>query len=150
MSPVILDNKNGFCACSNSVTYWPSIQPSIKKQVHPVEDITLTCGRVEFGAIATPTGSRWMANNYITRSHRQFELVGVRGRQRSVRGSENQLPAEGLGLQDPRLGSLAEWEKKSCSSQRNWGSICCSLFRLQLTSHTQPFHNPSATLSNKV
>ena len=30
------------------------------------------------------------------------------------------------------------------------GSICCSLFNLQLTSHTQYFRNPFATLSNKV
>ena len=34
-------------------------------------------GRVEFGAIATPTGSRWVSNNDITRCHRQFKLVGV-------------------------------------------------------------------------
>ena len=60
------------------VTYWPSTQPSIEKQEHPVEDITLTCGQVEFGADATPTRSRWMSNNYITRCHRQFELIGVR------------------------------------------------------------------------
>ena len=26
--------------------------------------------------------------------------------------------------------------KKYCKRQRNWGSICCSLFSLQLTSHT--------------
>ena len=75
------------------VTYWPPTQPSIKKQVHPVEDIkdiTLTCGRVEISSIVTPTGSRWVSNNYITRCHRQFELVGVQGRQSSVWGSEFQ------------------------------------------------------------
>ena len=49
--------------------------------------ITLTCGRVEFGAIATPTGSRWMSNNYITRCHRQFRLVGVQSRQSTVRAT---------------------------------------------------------------
>ena len=68
----------------------------------------------------------------------------------AVRSSENQLPAEGLGPQDPRLSSPAEWETKCCYSQRNWGSICCSLFSLQVTSHTQPFRNSFATLSNKV
>ena len=26
---------------TNNVTYWPSTQPSIKKQVHPVEDIKI-------------------------------------------------------------------------------------------------------------
>ena len=54
------------------------------------------------------------------------------------RGSENQLPAEGLGPQDPRLSSPAEWER-SAAIVRNLGSICCSLFSLQLASHTQPF-----------
>ena len=67
------------------------------------------------------------------------QLVRVRV---AVRGSENQLPAEGLGPQDPRLSSPAEKEKKCCYSQRNWGSICCSMFSLQLTSHAQPFRNP--------
>ena len=42
------------------VTYWPSTEPSIEKEVHPVEDITLTYGQVEFGVDATPTRSRWM------------------------------------------------------------------------------------------
>ena len=49
------------------VTYWSSTQPSIEKLVHPVEDITLTCGRVEFCADATPTRSSWTSNNYIVR-----------------------------------------------------------------------------------
>ena len=57
----------------------------------------------------------------------------------AVRGSENKLPAEGLGPQGPWLSSPAEWEKKCCYSQRNWGAIYCSLSSLQLTSHTQPF-----------
>ena len=38
------------------------------------------------------------------------QLVGVRV---AVRGSENQLPAEGLGPQDPRLSSPAEWERSA-------------------------------------
>ena len=37
-----------------TVIYWPSID----KQVHPVEDMTLTCGQVEFRADVTPTRSR--------------------------------------------------------------------------------------------
>ena len=54
-----------------------------------VNQETLTCGRVEFGADATPTGSRWSSNNYITRCHWQLGLVavGVRCRQSSVRGA---------------------------------------------------------------
>ena len=38
---------------------------------------SLDRGRVELGANATFTGSRWMSNNYITRCHRQVQLVGV-------------------------------------------------------------------------
>ena len=36
--------------------------------------ITLTCGRVEFGADVTPAESRWGSNNYISRCHRWFEF----------------------------------------------------------------------------
>ena len=79
-------------------------------------NITLTCGRVEFGADATLTGSRWMSNNYITRCNRWFELVGVRGRQSSVR--------------------VAITVRVQFEFQSQLGSICGSLFRLQLTSHT--------------
>ena len=124
--------------CCTVVTYWPSTQPSIKKQVHPVEDITLTYGRVEFGADATPTRSRWMSNNNITQCHRQFELVGGSCSWSSSCSPRQWEPApsKGLGPLDPRLSSPAEWEKKWYYSQRNWGSICCSLFSLQLTSHT--------------
>ena len=93
------------------VKYWPSTEASIKrctcvnqrkKQVHPVEYITLTCGRVESGANATPTRSRWMLNNYITRCHRRFESVGVRRRVRvgvswgTRCQRENQLADRGL------------------------------------------------------
>ena len=125
------------------VTYWPSTQLSIEKQVHSVEDLTLTCRRVEFGADATLTRSRWMSNNYITRCHRQFELVGVRV---AVRGSENQLSAEGLRPQDPWLSSPAEWERSAAKDRRTWGQYVAvySVFNSPLT------HNPFATLSNKV
>ena len=129
---------------SKDVTYWPSTQPSIKKQVHPVEDIRVSPWRVEFGAIAAPTRSRWVSNNYITRCHRQFELESVSWN--SSCSSRQGEPARDRGLaalSDLRLSSPTEWEKKCCYSQRN----CCSLFRLQLTSHTQPFRNP---FENKV
>ena len=93
----------------NTVTYWPSIEPSIKKQVHQVEDITLTCGRVEFGADATPIRSRWSSNNHITGCHRRFELVGVSWS--SSCHSKQWEPARDRGLvafSDPRLSSPAE------------------------------------------
>ncbi len=103
-------------------------------------------GRVEFGAIATPTGSRWMSNNYITGCQRRRELVGV-----SYLEFELQFEAVGTssqqracGPQWPPVEQPSRMRKKCCYSQ---GSICCSLFRLQLTSHTQPFRNP---FENKV
>ena len=44
-------------------------------------NITLTCGRAEFGADATPTGSRWASKNYITRCHRRLGSVSWSPRQ---------------------------------------------------------------------
>ena len=59
-------------------------------------------------------------------------------------------PSRGLRHSGPLVEQPSRMRKKCCYSQRNLGSICCSLFSLQLTFHTQPFHNPFATLSNKV
>ena len=84
----------------NILTLNPAVNQETGASGQRYPGITLTCGRVEFGAIATPTGSRWMSNNYITRCHRRLELVGV-GFRVAVRGSENQLQTEGLGPQDP-------------------------------------------------
>ena len=71
------------------------------------------------------------------------QLVGVRV---AVRGSENQLPAEGLGPQDSQLSSPAEWERSAAIVWGTWGQYVavCSVFNSPLT------HNPFATLSNKV
>ena len=57
-----------------------------------------------------------------------------------VSWSENQL------LRTP-VEQPSRMRKKCCYSQRNLGSICYSLFCLQLNSHTQSFHNP---FENKV
>ena len=73
-------------------------------------------------------------------------LVGV---QVTVQGSENQLQTEGLDPQGPPVEQPSRMRKKCYCSQRNLGSICCSLFRLQLTSHTRPIRNPFATFSRK-
>ena len=89
----------------NILTFDPAVNQETGAFGRRHQDITLTCGRFEFGADATPTRSRWMADNDITRCHGQFESVGVRV---AVRGSENQLPAEGLDPQDPWLSSQAE------------------------------------------
>ena len=120
--------------------------------------ITLYCGRVEFGAIAMPTGSRWMSKTYITRCHRAFGLVGVRGRQSSVRVAVTvrvpvaigdklpqwePAPDRGLGPSGPRLSSPAEWGRSAAIIQRNLGSICSSLCQ----SPTHLSHIPTSTLS---
>ena len=52
-------------------------------------------------------------------------------------------PGRRLGPSGPPVEQPSRMRNKYCYSQRNLGSICCSLFRHQLTSHTQPF----ATLS---
>ena len=84
-------------------------------------------------------GSRWTLNNYITQCHSWSQLVGVRG-------SENQLPAEDLGPQDPRLSRPAEWERSAAKDRGTWGQYVaiCSVSNSPLT------HNPFATLLNKV
>ena len=88
------------------------------------------------------------SNNYISRCHRQFELVGISSVEVrvAVRGSENQLPAEGLGPQDPRLSSPAEWERSASIVRGTRGQYVavCSVSNSPLT------HNLFATLSNKV
>ena len=45
-------------------------------------DLWTWLNSVQMGA---PTRSRLMSNNYITRCHRGLELVGVQGKQSSVR-----------------------------------------------------------------
>ena len=125
------------------VTYWPSTQ------VHPVEDIediTLTSGRVEIGAIATPTGSRCASNNYITRCHRQFELVGVSWSSCCSSRQWEPAPSRGLGPSGPPVEQPIRIRKKCCYSQRNLWSIYCSCS----ASNSPLIHNPFATLSNKV
>ena len=130
------------------VTYWPTTQPSIKKQLHPVEDIkdiTLTCGRVEFGAHATPTRSRWTSNNYIIRCHRRFELVGVSCSWISSCSLKQWEPAPDRGLvpSGPRLSSPAEWERSAAIVRGTWGQYVavCSVSNSLLT------HNPFTNLS---
>ena len=101
-------------------------------------------GWVEFGAIATHKGSRWTSNNDITRCHRHFGLVGVSCSWSLSCSSRQWEPASsrGLGPSGPPVEQPSRKRKKCCYSRRNLGSICCSVFSLQLTSHTQPFRNP--------
>ena len=148
------------------VTYWPSTQLSIKRCTclnnkcirSRYRGITFTLW-TWLNSVQTPTESRWPSKNYITRCHRQFEFVGVRGRQSSVRGSEfqslleircrsdSQLQTEGLGPQDPGWAAHQNEEEVLLLSEELGVNMLQSLFRLQLTSHTQPFRNPFATYS---
>ena len=67
-----------------AVTYWPSAELSNKRCTcvnnwciqSKISGYNLDCGWVELGADVTPTRSRWASNNYITRCHRQVQLVG--------------------------------------------------------------------------
>ena len=159
--------------CPNIVTYWPSTEPSIKKQLHPVEyhlDLWTWLNSVQ---MRTPTGSRWMSNNYITRCHRRLESVGVRGRQTVSSGqfeavsssqlefklqfqsgircrSENQLQTEGLGPQNPDWAAQQNEEEVLLWSEElgvnMWQSVPVSNSPLTHNQH-QPFRNP---FENKV
>ena len=87
----------------NILTCDPAVNQETGESGRRLQDITLTCGWIEFGADATPTRSRWSSNNYITRVPQRVrvswsQFVGVRV---AIRGSENQLETEDLGPQDP-------------------------------------------------
>ena len=130
----------------NTVTYWPSAEPSIKKQVHPVEDIGISpwpVDVVEFGADAYANRKQvkqlynQVSNNYITRCYRRLELVGVRGRQADsqFRSFEvrvavpvgdkmpewEPLPDRWLGFSGLRLSSPAEWGRSAAMVRGTWG-----------------------------
>ena len=134
------------------IDLWPSRQSRNRCIRSKISRYDLDRGRVEFDAIAMPTESRCTSNNYITRCDRQFELVGVICSWSSSCSSRQWelAPSRGLGLSGPPVEQPSRMRKKCYYSQKNLGSICCSLFSLQLTSHTQPFRNPFETLSNKV
>ena len=114
-------------------------------------NITLTCGRVEFGTDATPTRSRWESNNNITRCHKrlgqldfeagrvqfefqsQFEFqpqLGTKCR------SESQRQTEGLDPQDPGWAAQQNEEEMLLKYRGTWGQYVAVCPRLQLTSHT--------------
>ena len=69
-----------------TVTYWRSVELSNKRCTcvnnrciwSKISGYNLDCGWVELGTDVTPTRSRWLSNNYITRCHRQVQLVGFR------------------------------------------------------------------------
>ena len=133
------ENINKMC---NILTFNRAVNQETGASGWGCQNITFTCGWVEFGADATLTGSRWALNNYITRCHRWFELVGVN----SSCSSRQWEPAPDRGLaalSDPRLGSPAEWERSAAIVRGTWGQYVavCSISNSPLT------HNP---FENKV
>ena len=89
-----------------------------------------------------PTGSRWVSNNYITRCHRRLGSVAVR----IAVPVGDKMPEWELA---PDRGSTVEqpgrMRKKCFYGQKNFGSICSSLFpssfHLSHTTNINPFAN---------
>ena len=139
-NPQRIDKRTGRL----SVAYWPSTEPSIKRCtcVNKQRNSGNRCIRSKISEyhldlwtwlnsvqMRTPTGSRWMSNNYITGCHRQLELVGVRV---TVPVGDNMpewepAPDRGLGPSGPTAEQPIRMRKKCCYGQRNLGSMCGSL-----------------------
>ena len=126
-----------------SVTYWPSTEPSINRWtcVNKQRNSGNRCILSKISEyhldlwtwlnsvqMRTPTGSRWVSENYVTRYHRRLE---------SVRGefelqlqleigcrSENLLQTEVLCPQWPTVEQLNRMRKKCCYGQEKFRSIC--------------------------
>ena len=121
------------------VTYWPSIQPSIEKQLHLVEDIKVKPWHLAGWIRCKCNAHRKQVDfkQWYNAVARRVELVGVKQLKFELQFDAVRISSQQrAGPQDPRLSSPPEWEKKCCWRQRNLGSICYSLFSLQLTSHT--------------
>ena len=100
----------------------------------------------------TPTGSRWVSNNYITRYHRRLGSVSSSSVPVAV---GDRMPVEWEPAPDRGLGpsathgwaALPRWGRSAAMVvRRTFGQYVAVCLRLQLTSHTQP----TSTLSNKV
>ena len=102
----------------------------------------------------TPTGSRCMSNNYISRCHRRLELVSSRQsvRVRVAVPVGERMPAEWESAPDRWLGPSvtpveqpSRMRKKCCYGQRNSWSICGSLSpspnHLSHITNINPFEN---------
>ena len=102
--------------------------------------IPSTCN-IELGSDVTPTRSRGMSNNYITRGHRQVQLVGVQ-----LVGERTSTLQRDMGPHDPRFSSPAERERSAAKDKGTGGQYVavCSVSNSPLT------HNPFATISNKA
>ena len=108
----------------------------------------------------TPTGSKRMSDNYITRCHRRLGLVSARSVKfrLQLESVGDKMPAWELACRqrtcDPQWPTI-EQPKPECGRsaamvRRTLGQYVAVCPRLQLTSHTQPtstFRNPFANLS---
>ena len=102
--------------------------------------------------MCTPTGSRWVSNNFITRCHRRPGLVSASSVPVAVGDG---IPTEWEPAPDRGLGPSAthswaaqpRWGRSAAMvTRRTLGKYVAVCLRLQITSHTQP----TSTLSNKV
>ena len=110
-----------------------------RKLVHLVEDVGISpwpVDMVEFSTDAYAHGKQVDINNYITRCHRQLELIrGSDFQSVGVRVAVgDRMPAgwepakdRGLGPSGPKIEQPSRMRKKCCYSQRNLWSICGSL-----------------------
>ena len=115
-----------------------------KYQVHSVEDIRgqhwLWTGWI--GCRYDAHWSRWVSNNYITRCHIKFELVGVWSQLLQFEAVRTR-PSRELGPQGPRLSSTAERERNAAKDNGNGGQYVAVF--VQSTTHlshiafSQPF-----------
>ena len=143
----------------SGVTYWPSTEPSIKRCTCITGSRCIQSRMSEYHLdlwtwlnsvqMRTPTGSRWVSNNYIqvpqtawvSWSSRQSSSCSWSSSCSSVSvavacGVENQLQTEGWGPQDPRLSSSVEWGRSAAMVRETWGQYVAVSLCLQLTSHT--------------
>ena len=133
--------------CSSYVTYWPSTELSIKR----CTCVNNRCIRSKISGYHLDLWKGWIRcicdahrkqvyvkqlynpvpqTVWVSWSQLQFEAVRTSSRERAC------------SPQWPSVEHPSRMRKKCCYSQRNLGSICCNLFRLQLTSHTQPLSQP--------
>ena len=135
-----------------NVTYWPSTEPSIKKQVHSIEDIGISpwpMDGLNLVQMRTPTGNRWESNNYITRCHRRLESSW------SSRQAELSWSCSHSSSSSRSWGQDAGWAAQQNEEEvlnteelgvNMWQSLSVSNSPLTHNQH-QPFRNP---FKNKV
>ena len=154
------------------VTYWPSTEPSNKRCtcVNKQTNSGNRCIRSKISEyhldlrtwlnsvqMRTPTWSRWVSNNYITKCHGRIGSVGVWVAIPVGYKMPGWEPTPDRGLRPsvtPCWAAQPECERSASMVRRTWGQYVAVCPRLQLTSHTQPastlsqpFRNP---FENKV